>query len=138
MKNLLIIAVIVVVLAAGYLLVNWNGPASNEAPAPGSTPEAQTPKSAVIPSGSVSAPKTWTVTIQNFFFSVPTLVVKKGDTVTWTNKDSAPHTVTGDNGGPASPTLKQNETYSYTFNTAGTFSYRCSFHPAMLSTVVVQ
>src|SRR5262245_46739842 len=40
-------------------------------------------------------PQTYNVTIQNFSFNQSALTVKKGDTVVWTNKDSAPHTVTG-------------------------------------------
>src|SRR5690348_5603039 len=60
------------------------------------------------------------VTIQDMSFSPNTLTVKAGTTVTWTNKDSVAHTVTGDNGGPASDLLASDTTYSYTFTTAGT------------------
>lgn len=35
-----------------------------------------------------------TVAIQDFAFSPQTLTVKAGTTVTWTNEDTAPHTVT--------------------------------------------
>ena len=63
-------------------------------------------------------------------------MVKKGDTVVWTNKDSAPHTVTG--GSLNSGTLSGGQTYSFTFNAAGTVSYACSFHPSMTGKVVVQ
>ena len=76
--------------------------------------------------------------IKNFAFSPAQITVNKGDTVVWTNNDTAPHTVTGDNGGPDSPTLQNGATYSYTFNTAGTFPYYCSIHPMMKGIVTVQ
>ena len=80
---------------------------------------------------------THAVAIQNFAFAQSALTVKKGDTVVWTNKDSAPHTVTGD-GGLDSGTLSGGQTYSFTFATAGTFSYKCNFHPSMAGKVIVQ
>lgn len=108
-------------------------PAPVPAPAPAPTPT-PAPAPAPIPT---PAPTTYNVTIQGFAFSPASLSVKKGDTVIWTNKDSAGHTVTGNNGGPSSPTIGTNETYSYTFNSAGTFSYHCAPHPNMTGTVVV-
>ena len=77
------------------------------------------------------------VTIQNEAFSPATLTVAKGTTVTWTNKDSVLHTVTGNAGGPASDQLSKGDTYQFTFSTAGTFSYRCGNHAFMQGTVVV-
>ena len=65
------------------------------------------------------------------------MVIKKGDIIIWTNKDSAPHTATGDNGGPDSPTLGTGQSYSFTFTSAGTFTYHCNFHPSMKGTVMV-
>lgn len=77
------------------------------------------------------------VQIVMFQFSPGELEIHKGTTVVWTNKDSAVHTVTGDNGGPASPSLAQGESYSYTFNTLGSFPYHCALHPSMKGTVKV-
>lgn len=76
------------------------------------------------------------VTIQNFSFDPSSLTVKAGDTVTWTNKDSATHTVTGTNwqSGP----LASGATYSHKFDAAGSYDYHCSIHPTMTGTVVVQ
>ncbi|MFI9723113.1 cupredoxin family copper-binding protein [Streptomyces sp. NPDC052396] len=76
------------------------------------------------------------VTIAGFAFSPSTLTVSKGTTVTWTNNDSAPHTVTGS--GLNSPTLSRGATYSFKFNSTGTFSYICTIHPSMHGTVVVK
>lgn len=77
------------------------------------------------------------VTIAGFAFSPSTVTVGKGTTVTWTNNDQAPHTVTG-SGGLNSPTLGRGATYSFTFKSTGTFSYICTIHPSMHGTVVVK
>jgi len=45
-------------------------------------------------------------------------------TVTWRNVDAATHQVVGDDGGFASLALKTGDTYSATFDKAGTFKYR--------------
>ncbi len=86
---------------------------------------------------SVPTSKTHSVLIQSFAFSEKSLTIKKGETVVWSNKDSAPHTVTGAAGGPASATLNSGGAYSFTFNTAGTFEYHCAFHPSMKGTIIV-
>lgn len=77
------------------------------------------------------------VTIQNFQFSPQSITVAAGTTVTWTNRDSVSHTVTGDNGGPASSQIATGQSYSYTFATPGTYTYHCTIHPMMKGTVIV-
>ena len=79
------------------------------------------------------------VTIQGFAFSPAELTVKKGTTVTWTNQDSAPHTVTSDSGSElSSATLSKGQSYSHTFNEAGTFEYHCNLHSTMKAKVMVE
>ena len=73
--------------------------------------------------------------------------VSVGNTVTWTNNDSQPHTVTsGSNGQPDnkfnsspnfSPLLNPGQTFSFTFTQAGTYPYFCMLHPNMVGTVNV-
>ncbi|MGW2253691.1 MULTISPECIES: cupredoxin domain-containing protein [unclassified Kitasatospora] len=80
------------------------------------------------------------VTIQNFAFSPARLTVKAGTTVTWTNKDTDPHTVTSKqgSGGPLnSASLTTGATYQFTFTQPGTYAYFCTIHPFMTATVVV-
>ncbi len=79
------------------------------------------------------------VIIENFNYGPAEVVVKKGTTITWTNKDSAGHTVTatGDNG-PKSNLFGQGETYSYTFDEVGTFEYFCEPHPYMKGVIKVE
>lgn len=78
-----------------------------------------------------------TVKIQNFAFSPATLTVTAGTTVTWKNFDDVAHTATSDNGVFDSGSLAKDETYTYTFDEAGTFNYHCTPHPQMTAKVVV-
>jgi plastocyanin len=79
-----------------------------------------------------------TIKIENFAFSPTVATVKVGTTITWTNNDTDPHTVTSmDNGPIKSPTMQQGDTFKYTFTTPGKFEYLCTIHPFMTATVVV-
>jgi plastocyanin len=109
----------------------------------GATPKATTPAPAATtpataPAGAAKAAVD--VTISNFKFVPPSVSVAKGGAVTWTNKDSAAHTATLDQGAGAfdTGTLNQGDSKKITFDTAGSFAYICSFHPFMKGTVVVQ
>jgi plastocyanin len=78
------------------------------------------------------------VYLVNLAFSPATLTVKVGTTITWTNNDSMTHTVTSDNGVFDSGNLAPGQTFSYTFNNAGTFTYHCVIHTYMKGTIIVQ
>lgn len=68
---------------------------------------------------------TRTVDITRTGFTPDRLTIDAGDTVTWTNKDSAPHSVVADGGAfTSSPVLQPNQTHSVRFLRSGTFSYR--------------
>jgi plastocyanin len=71
-------------------------------------------------------------------FGPATLTVAVGDTVTWTNADSSPHTVTSEDGTFDSGNLDEGQVFSHTFTTPGTFAYRCEYHSDMTATVVVE
>lgn len=77
------------------------------------------------------------ITISGFAFQPAALEIDAGTTVKWTNLDSAPHTVTTE-GDLRSGTIGQRETFSYTFNEAGTYDYICSIHPSMNGKVIVK
>jgi plastocyanin len=96
-------------------------------------------KSAGSMSGAMSTSTTKTVEIKNYAFSPAALTVNVGDTVTWTNMDTAPHTVTVTSGPVKfnSGNLSTGQSFSYTFTTAGTYSYYCAVHPDMVAKVVV-
>ncbi|MDD5396458.1 MAG: cupredoxin domain-containing protein [Candidatus Moranbacteria bacterium] len=76
------------------------------------------------------------VNIQNFAFSPATLTVKKGATVTWTNNDSAPHQIKSATFN--SSVLSKGQSFSFTFNSVGTFDYSCAIHPMMTGKIIVE
>lgn len=78
------------------------------------------------------------VTISNFSFQPPLLTVKVGTRVTWTNRDTTPHTVTStDKRFESSSGMDTNDRYSHVFDKAGTYEYFCSLHPMMVGKIVV-
>ena len=76
-------------------------------------------------------------TIQGFAFVPPVLEIVAGDSITWTNLDGAPHTVTSDTGLFDSGTLTTGESWSMTFDEPGEYPYFCAIHPFMTGLVVV-
>ena len=81
-------------------------------------------------------PKT-TITIDNFTFGPAALTVPVGTVVTWVNRDDIPHTVVDKNKAFRTKALDTNDSYSFTFTTAGEFSYICGLHPFMTGKVIV-
>ncbi|HVZ53648.1 MAG TPA: cupredoxin family copper-binding protein [Pseudolabrys sp.] len=78
------------------------------------------------------------VTIDNFTFGPQELKVKAGTTVTWTNRDDIPHTVTSDKMLFRSKALDTDDKFSFTFTTPGIYKYFCSLHPHMTGSIVVE
>jgi plastocyanin len=74
--------------------------------------------------------------------------VSVGDTVTWTNDDTQPHTVTsGQNGQPDgkfdsspnfNPLMAPGATFSHTFTEPGKYPYYCALHPNQVGTMIVE
>ena len=111
-------------------------PAPKQAPTPAPTQSA--PQTASQPAAPASTAKTVAVTIQGFKFTPADVTVKLGDTVVWTNQDSAPHTVESADGVLKSDELSTGDTYSWTAKKAGTHDYKCGIHPSMHGSVTVQ
>ncbi|MDB5616132.1 MAG: blue (type 1) copper domain [Tardiphaga sp.] len=78
-----------------------------------------------------------TVTIDNFTFEPARLTVKAGSTVTWKNRDDIPHAIVSA-GKFKSKALDTDDSYSFTFTTAGDYTYFCSLHPHMTGTITVE
>lgn len=91
------------------------------------------------PSASGSAVAEAEVTIRGFQYQPSEIVLQRGGTVTFTNQDSTPHTVTPRAGSQfeASGRLRRGENHSVTFDTAGSQEYFCDIHPSMGGRVVV-
>jgi plastocyanin len=75
--------------------------------------------------------------IKDFAFDPATIEIAAGTTVTWTNNDTVAHTVSQSGGGFESGKLDPGMTFSFTFDTPGTYEYFCQFHPNMKATIVV-
>jgi plastocyanin len=67
-----------------------------------------------------------------------TVVIGVNNTITWTNNDSAPHTVTANDGSFDSGAMAPTQTFTFTFDKPGTYTYHCVYHPWMVGTVVVK
>jgi len=80
------------------------------------------------------------VSMTDFKFTPKTLTISVGDSVTWTNDAQDPHTSTSDSGLWDSGSVSPGQSYTHTFNSAGTFPYHCTFHQSlgMVGTIVVQ
>jgi plastocyanin len=89
---------------------------------------------------STSKPAAVAVRIDNFSYEPASIMVSPGTTVTWTNADDVPHTVTSRDDPPAfdSGAVDTDESFSFTFTRAGTYAYYCKVHPHMRGVVVVQ
>ena len=85
------------------------------------------------------AAQTKTVAVKNNSFSPGSVSIKKGDTVAWKwTQGGIAHNVTPAKGGAGSRTTST-KGYRFTkkFTKAGTFTYVCTIHSSMKSTVRV-
>ena len=94
---------------------------------------------AMLAFGAVAAQDATTViTIDNFTFTPPELTVALGTTVKWVNHDDIPHLVVNKDKVFRSKALDTDDSFSYTFASAGTFDYFCALHPHMVGKVIVK
>lgn len=77
------------------------------------------------------------VMIDNFTFEPAQLTIKLGTTVTWKNRDDIPHTIVSAGKFRSKP-LDTDDSYSFTFTSAGEYKYFCSLHPHMTGIVTVE
>ena len=78
------------------------------------------------------------ITIDNFTFSPKELTIAVGTTVKWINHDDIPHTIVEKKTTFRSKALDTDDSYSFTFTSAGTFDYFCGLHPHMVGQVIVK
>jgi plastocyanin len=105
---------------------------------PGPAEEQTKPATAPRAAPKARAAGSQTVPIKGFAFKPATVTVNVGDTVTWTNQDSASHTATASDGSFDTGNLSKGASGSHKFSQAGSFAYICSIHPNMKGTVVVK
>jgi amicyanin len=131
-KKILIILIIAIVIIAGviYFVQQPKSVQNNQSNQPSSNETSQPANN-----NANTNPEVLDITIQNFSFNPGELNIKKGDTVTWTNQDAMFHRISGT--GFQSDPFNKGQSFSFTFNTAGTFDYICSIHPFMKGKIIV-
>jgi plastocyanin len=85
-----------------------------------------------------AASATTSIEIRRGAFSSKSVTINQNDAVTWKNVDTIDHQVVANGGQFASPILKKNQSYTFTFRNSGTYRYHDGLHPAMTATVVVR
>lgn len=86
-----------------------------------------------------SGRSTKTVTIQDYLYEPARIIVPRGTTVAFTNRDSTPHTATSKEAGRfESGSIDTGKTGEVRLEESGTFAYYCLFHPFMKGTIVVE
>lgn len=117
--------------------VTVEGAPAAPASAPTQPPASQATPTAAAPTAPAAAANT--ARIVDFAFEPATITVPAGTKVTWTNAGQAPHTVTADNKLFDSGRLTPGQSFDFTFDKPGTYTYKCEIHPGrMTGTVVVQ
>lgn len=91
-----------------------------------------------VPKSESALPKTHSVLIENFAYGPKTITIKRGDRVTFTNRDSMGHTATADDGSFDTGMIEQGQSKTITFAHPGSYSYHCTPHPNMKATIIVQ
>ncbi len=77
------------------------------------------------------------VTIKNFAFAPTPVTVRRGTVVTWANQDASVHTATAVDRSFDTGNIAAGQSTSHTFDTPGTFAYRCNIHQYMTGSIVV-
>ena len=99
----------------------------------------QTDTGAAPPAGGGGGSET--IDMKDIKFVPEDVTVKAGTTITWTNSDQVPHTVTKD-GGPGgdfdSGNIEPGGTFELTADVPGTVDYVCTIHPGQAGTFTVK
>ena len=93
---------------------------------------------AFVAYGAIAAQEPNEVVIDNFTFGPPELTVAVGTTVKWVNHDDIPHNVVNKDKVFRSKALDTDDSYSFTFASAGTYDYFCGLHPHMQGKIIVK
>lgn len=91
----------------------------------------------IRPGYAVAKSRTHRVEISGFKFTPDKLEVSVGDTITWVNRDIAPHTATATEGGWDTGELVKGAEASITVTAGMETSYFCAFHPMMKAQLAV-
>lgn len=78
-----------------------------------------------------AAKKAHTVIIEGLQYRPRIIVVRRGEPVTWINRDLVPHTVTATGGSFDSHGIAPDGSWTYVPEKPGRYDYTCTFHPTM-------
>jgi plastocyanin len=92
----------------------------------------------LVGSAPANAATTKTVRIYGSAFSPKSVTITAGDTIKWVNRDNDNHQIYADHGGFVSAILRPNQSFSFTFRAAGTYTYKDELHPKIRGTIVVK
>src|SRR6266511_919834 len=77
--------------------------------------------------------------IQSYLFLPSLNTIRAGSSFTWTNDDSAVHTITASDGSFDSARLGPGATFSHRFDQPGSYEYACTIHPSsMVGRIIVE
>ena len=101
---------------------------SSSTPASPSTPTVTGPSVSIVAGASL---------LTSTAYSPGSLTVARGSSVTFVNNDNTSHTATA-SGQFDTGLINPGSSKTVTLSSAGTVTYRCTIHPNMLGTIVVQ
>ena len=88
--------------------------------------------------GAHAKPAVHVIVMEGVQFKPSALNVRRGDRITWMNKDLFPHTATALKGAFDSKSIAAGASWSFIAVKAGTYEYACTFHPTMKATLTVR
>ena len=123
------------------LLAACASPAS-QTPVPITIDQLPTATASVRAAGTVTAAgtpsETGSVTVVDFQFLAPLILVRRGAVVTWTNSGPSAHRIVADSGLFDKGQMAAGQSVAESFPQPGTYAYHCAIHPAMRGRIVVQ
>lgn len=91
---------------------------------------------ALAAAGPAAWAATHTVVVEDMRFQPGALTVRRGDRITWVNRDVVPHTATAAKGFD-SGTIAPGASWSFTVKKTGQLDYVCVLHPMMKARLTV-
>lgn len=83
-------------------------------------------------------PAVHTITIDATNFAPKFVHAKVGDRIVWVNKDLLVHTATAKRGAFDSKEIPAGKSWSYTATAPGQLDYKCTLHPTMKGSLIVE
>lgn len=89
----------------------------------------------LVASAHAAPPRQVEVTMQQFAFAPAVVSVPAGAIVTWTNRDTVPHSVTASDGSFDSGAIEPGK--SFEWKASRPAAYHCVYHPSMTGSIRV-